>query len=230
METDEQLVRPYEVYRLTEPSGLVYIGCAWGKTAEQRWKCHQRGARNGTHCGSPLLAEKIRNGAAFTLEILECGRAERFDAYRREEHFLNVELNRSPDNVLNRNLQPSIPGSNPQHPETRAKIGAASKVRMNLPENVERTRQTAREVSSRPEHLARMRNDNPAKYITPEKRAEITKKITGRKRSDESRRRYSEASKKRWSDPEARRRLGNAIKKSWDGRRKIDRRDEDQET
>lgn len=195
-----KLVQPYEVYRLVSECGLVYVGCSWGRTAEQRWACHLRAATRGAHCGSPLVAEKIRAGVVFILEVLEVGEADRDSAYRREEHFIGVELERCFDAVLNRNLQPTKPGFNPTHPETRAKMRASATRRWKDPDQHERASRAAVKRSNHPEHLRRMRESNPVKFLTPEKRAEITRKITGKKRTIEARERYSQASRTRWAE------------------------------
>jgi hypothetical protein len=180
-------------------SGLVYIGCGWGKTAERRWACHLRSALRDTHCGSPLLAEKIRDGEVFTLEVLERGSGTRAEAFTREEHHLHVELAERFDAVLNRNLQPTRPGFNPSHPATRAKLRDAAARRWADPEQRVLAAEAARIRSNRPEHLERMRTDNPSRYVTAEVRAEINRKNRGKVRSEESRARYAAASREVWA-------------------------------
>lgn len=216
MATERNVARSFEIYNLISDRH-IYVGSAWGRTAAQRWNLHRTGRG-----AAPALWAAIRAGVMFTLVVVESSTGTLAEARVREQHHLDAAVRLGTHKVLNLNMRPSDPGSNPTSPEVRAKLSAAARRRRGAdPAERERRSRVAKELSNRPERLEKMRTDNPVRFLTPEKRAEITAKITGKTRSEESRRRYSEAARRRWADPEHKEKMRAAIKAAWDRRQAI---------
>lgn len=78
----------------------------------------------------------------------------------------------------------------------------------NLPGNLKLTKSSAEHFSFHPEIAERMRQNNPAKNMTPEWREKIGKAVRGLKRSDATRARMAEGARRRYENPEERRKTG----------------------
>ncbi len=169
-------------------NGKLYVG--YGKTMYCRWQQHRYSLRRNTHSNPYLQAAWNKYGEeAFKFEVLVY--CEEQFLYS-EEHYWCTLLN-----VHNRqygyNSKPTNPNeiSRKLSEEGREKLRVASKIRSNLPENIEKSRQSMYKIATDPERSAQRKQMMLNRWKDPVIRANYIKSQkskTKRKTSEKYRR------------------------------------------
>lgn len=173
-----------QLYALDFPNGKRYIGITT-KTAEVRFKGHEQALRTAKTNG-PMLYRAWRKHGAPALTVLAIVEDE--DLFETERRAISVFGTLSPGGY---NLTEGGEAGCSQHPEVRAKIGAASR----NPSDETRAKLSAagRGKKMSPEAIAKRSAARRGKKRSPEAVAKTNAANRGRKHSAEARARMSVA-------------------------------------
>lgn len=201
----------YQIRHLA--SGRVYVGSALN--VRNRWKKHRSDLRLGKHHSIYLQRAWSKYGSdAFTFEIIELvARVE--DLASREQYWIDI-LHAS-HNQYGYNIAPRARTNlDVRHtPESRAKVGAASRAHWADPE-AHRAHAAAVVAAQRtPEARQYNREKAKAQRGTPEAKALTSKQTTERWRDPEYKQRKSAAIKAARSSPEAKAQQSEISKIMW---------------